>query len=812
MSNSRPDYMNPALSPAERAAALLPLLSIREKLAQLTGFLPVSADDAKSIAERFPHGLGQVSSLQMRGLKTAEEAAGMQRAIQAAVMDASPHRIPAIFHMEGLCGAFVQDTTSLPSGLGRASGWDPELEEKLAEIVGRQERAIGVTNTLAPVLDISRDSRMGRQGETYGEDPTLAAALGAAYTRGVQRGEPGGLRTDAVAKHFLGFHAGAAGIHGADTQISPRELREVYAKPFQAAIAESGLRGVMPCYCSLNGVPVSANGEIMNDLLRGELGFDGVVVSDYSAISNIHAVQHVAETPTDAGLMALSGGLDVELPSPQCYTEDMALRFERGEADMAILDRAALRVLTAKFRMGLFEHPFALTGAELRSRLQNRDDEALTLRSARESLVLLKNDGALPIRQEVKRIAVSGAQAKPARVFFGGYTHLSMAEGLLAAAASMAGVDLPEGVTLPELKLPRDLSPLPGSQVQNDFAPEFDALMQQQKPGIHSLYEELKCRLPGVSVEWARGFNHAGDDESGFAEALELAGAADLIVVTLGGKHGTSSIASMGEGVDAVDIGLPAGQERFLEALEGLGKPVVGVHFNGRPISSDVASRVCSAILEAWNPAEKGAEAIVDALLGQYNPSGKLPVSVAWRAGQIPVYYNHPFGSSWHQGESIGFANYVDCPHTPRYPFGFGLSYTTFAYENLRLDAEEVGSDGTLTVSVEIANTGDRDGEEIAQLYLSDEFASVTRPNQELAGFRRVSLKAGERKTLRFRIDMRQLAFLGRDMRWRVEAGRVEVRVGGSSDDIRCRSGFRIADTRVIDRRDRRFWAESEVI
>ena len=234
-------------------------------------------------------------------------------------------------------------------------------------------------------------------------------------------------------------------------------------------------------------------------------------------------------------------------------------------------------------------------------------------------------------------------------------------------------------------------------------------------------------------------------------------------------------------------------------------------HFNGRPVSSDVADRVCDALLEAWNPAEKGAEAIVDALLGTYNPSGRLPVSVAWTAGQIPVYYNHPYGSAWHQGESIGFPNYVDCPHTPRYPFGHGLSYTEFAYENLRLSAEEVPADGKLAVAVDIANTGARDGEEIVQLYVRDRFASVTRPNLELAGFARVRLRAGERKAVRFTLDMSQLAFLDRAMAWRVEAGDVDVLVGRSSADLRCEGSFRIAGTRTLEGRDREFWAQEEI-
>ena len=285
----------------------------------------------------------------------------------------SPHQIPAIFHMEGLCGAFLQDSTSFPSGIARGAGWDPELEAEIARTVSRQEAACGITQIFAPVLDVTRDPRMGRQGESYGEDPTLAASLGAAYTRGIQNTETTGRRPESVAKHFLAFQNSQGGIHGTHSDTPPRLLREIYAKPFQAAIRE-GLKGIMPCYDSLNGEPVSASRELLTGLLRKEMGFDGLCVSDYGAVGNAHSVQHIGESFAAAGYRCMEAGMDMELPSTTGWNEELKAMFQSGEADIAVLDRAVLRVLEAKFRMGLFEHPFALQGEELRAAFSNPRD------------------------------------------------------------------------------------------------------------------------------------------------------------------------------------------------------------------------------------------------------------------------------------------------------------------------------------------------------------------------------------------------------------------------------------------------------
>lgn len=801
-------YLDETKNPQDRAAALLAEMSLDEKMAQVNCVFPFGEmyEDMEKISEDTPFGIGEVSTLEMRRIETLEEAAKWQRKVQQIVMDNSPHHIPAIFHMEGLCGAFIQDTTSFPAGIGRGSGFDPELEERIAEIVSRQEAACGITHVLAPVLDISRDSRMGRQGETYGEDPVLASAMGAAYTRGIQKGKTAGRKTESVAKHFLAFHNSQGGIHGTHSDTPTRLLQEVYGKPFQAAIAQSGLKGIMPSYNSINGEPMSASYTLLKTLLRDEMGFEGLCVSDYGAISGVHHVQHVGESEAEAGLLCMEAGMDIELPGTTGYGEELKRKFESGEADMALLDRAVLRVLTAKFRMGLFEHPYALEGEELKAAVCREEDREISLQSAKESLVLLKNNGVLPLKRDKKKIALIGPHADCARKFFGGYTHLCMMESTYAVANSIAGVSGAVQADTDRIKT------IPGTNIQSDETEEFDAILHRQKPECKSLLEEMRGRMPETEIMYAYGYPIAGADESHFAEALQAVKEADVVILTLGGKHGTCSMASMGEGVDASNINLPPCQDAFIRKASEFGKPLIGVHFDGRPISSDAADECLDAILEAWSPAETGAEAVVSVLFGEYNPGGKLPVSVAYHAGQIPIYYNHPNGSAWHQGESIGFVNYVDLPHTPRYCFGHGLSYTTFAYSDLKISKEEIDAQGNVRMEVTVCNTGQCEGDEVVQLYLIDRYASMTRPVKELAGFKRISLKPGEKKTVVFDVSASQMAFLDKDMRWKIEKGTIGVEIGSSSEDIRLTGEYIVKNDGWIEGRNRAFYAKAQCI
>ena len=800
-------YLDCNQTPQKRAAALLAELSLDEKMAQVNCIFPFGEnfEDMEKIAEGTPFGIGEVSTLEMRRIETLEEAAQWQRSVQKIVMDNSPHHIPAIFHMEGLCGAFIQDATSFPAGIGRGSGFDPELEEKIAEIVSRQEAACGITHVLAPVLDISRDSRMGRQGETYGEDPALASAMEAAYTRGIQKGENAGRKAESVAKHFLAFHNSQGGIHGTHSDTPVRLLQEIYGKPFQAAIAESGLKGIMPSYNSINGEPVSASHTLLKTLLQDEMGFEGICISDYGAVSNVHHVQHVGESEADAGLLCMEAGMDIEMPSTTGYGEELKRKFESGEIDMELLDKAVLRVLTAKFRMGLFENPYALAGEELKEAVCQETDREISLQSAKESLVLLKNNGVLPLKADRKKIALIGPHADCARKFFGGYTHMCMMESTYAIANSIAGVS---GVVQADAD---KIKTIPGTNIQSDETEEFDAILHRQKPECRSLLEEMRSRMPETEIRYAYGYPIAGADESRFEEALLAVKEADVVILTIGGKHGTCSMASMGEGVDACNINLPPCQEAFIRKAAEFGKPLIGVHFDGRPVSSDTADTCLDALLEAWSPAETGAEAVVSALLGEYNPGGKLPVSVAYHAGQIPVYYNHPNGSAWHQGESIGFVNYVDMPHTPRYYFGHGLSYTTFAYSDLMISEKEIDAQGSVRIEAAVCNTGEYEGDEVVQLYLTDRYASMTRPVKELAGFKRISLKPGERKAVVFEVLASQMAFLDKNMRWKVEKGSIGVEIGSSSEDIRLTGEYTVKNDGWIEGRDRAFYAKTAV-
>jgi beta-glucosidase len=798
--------MDQTVCPEERAALLLRELSLDEKMAQINGIFPFDGIqyDYEELSRQTRWGIGTVSTLEMRRIETLEGAAAWQRTVQKIIMENSPHHIPAIFHMEGLCGAFIQEATSFPAGIGRGAGWNPSLEERIGAIVSHQEASCGITHVLAPVLDISRDARMGRQGETYGEDPTLAAALGAAYTKGVQNTVTAGRKPDSVAKHFLAFHNSQGGIHGTHSDTPPRLMREIYGKPFQASI-QSGLQGVMPCYCSIDGEPLSASKTMLTTLLRQEMGFEGLCMSDYGAVGNTHSVHHIGESYGEAGARCLEAGMDMELPSCTGYGAELRQMLVQGEVDVALLDRAVLRVLTAKFRMGLFEHPYALEGETLKKTFCGTDDYAVTLQSAKESLVLLKNKGVLPLSGSVKKIALIGPHADSPRKFFGGYTHMCMMESTYAVANSIAGVN-------GSIKAPGVCRTVPGTQIQMDEGPEFDAILRRQKPNCPSLLTELRRRLPNTEIQYAYGYHIAGADTTGFGEALQKAAEADVVILTLGGKHGTCSMASMGEGVDAANINLPACQDAFLAEVAKLRKPLIGIHFDGRPISSDMADRHLDAILEAWSPAEAGAEAVVRALLGEDDPGGKLPVSVAYHAGQIPIYYNHPYGSAWHQGESIGFVNYVDLPHTPRYPFGFGLSYTEFQYHDFKVSTSELAPNQSVQILLAVTNTGKYGGDEVVQLYFSDCNASMTRPVQELAGFQRIHLDVGETKRVCFTLNMAQTAFLDRDMRWKVEKGTFELRVGSSSEDIRFAEKISVTEDAWVQGKNRPMYAKAEVL
>lgn len=799
-------YRNTACTPAERAADLMSRMTLEQKIGQLQCIM------GGDVKKEYPDGVGQASML-LRGA-CKEEIAQIAEALQKEIMAQTPFGIPAILHIETLSGGIFSGATSYPTAIAQASTWQPELLEKMANTAHRQMRTLGLRQGFAPVLDISRDPRWGRQGETYGEDPTLASAMGVHFVRGLQ----GDGDVIATTKHFLGYGCPQGGLNACTQDIPPRRLREVYAKPFQAAITEAGLKSVMNSYGSIDGEPVVASKKILTDLLRGEMAFKGFVISDYMSVMHPNRRYKTADEMTDGGIQALMAGLDNEAPKPEGFaTAGLVERVKSGKLDPAYIDQACRRILEAKFAIGLFENPFPRT-EDIERYFDVEEYEADSLKMAEKSLILLKNDGILPLSKKVKKIALIGPHMDGVRPMFGCYTWGGMLEMLInmrsgSEDSGMAGIG--EENTADAATDFDNLSGAMGGRGANNYPdskvnrenPALDDMLRQQFPGIRSLLEQLREDYPDAEITFAHGYDYIGSEKSGFEEAYAVAEAADIAIVSVGGKYGWGASTTMGEGADAVNINLPGVQEEFLKGLARLKKPYIALHFDGRPASSDELDRSAAAILECWSPGKHGAKAIVNTLFGDNNPAGRLPVTASRCAAQTPIYYGHEKGTSYHHGMDLGWEGYVDETYLPRYFFGYGLSYTSFEYSDLtiRIDGDRV------LVCVDVKNTGERDGDEVVQMYVSDRVASMIRPVMELAGFRRVNIRAGEKKRVCFACKLSQFAFLDANMEWKVEAGDMDVLVGGSSEDIRVKGSFRIENDFFVHGAERGFYAESHV-
>ncbi|MFC6260675.1 glycoside hydrolase family 3 N-terminal domain-containing protein [Levilactobacillus fujinensis] len=798
-------YQDTSLSPEERAENLMSQMSLEEKLGQIECFsrAHLVGKDPKKL---YPQGFGQVSNLLATALPDEVSVAEMVNTDQKLAMSLSEHHIPALFHIEALCGVLIAKAKSFPAGIGQASTWNPQLQHQLGLQIGEQAHAVGMRQVAAPVLDITRDPRFGRLGESYGEDPTLASAMGTAFVKGLQHDGDLTKGVLATSKHFLGFQHGEGGIHSARTPIVPRELREVYAKPFQAAITDGGLGSVMNSYGEIDGDPVISSRKILTDLLRKEMKFDGYVVSDYMSMERLKDVFHTASDYTVAGVQSLEAGMDAELPVIHCYDHKLIDLIKNGQLNQKYLDRAVFDTLVVKFKLGLFEHPFALPVESLKKVYQSATTTNSS-QAAQESLILLKNDGILPLKPQKKTIAVIGCHADSVRSYFGGYTYMAMKESTVGVKVTMAGIDVDDDS--PVNSDATKSKTYSGSIVHRQNR-EVEALTRDCYPQSKSLVDELKGDCPDTKITYAYGYPYAGNDQSGFEEALNIARQADTVILTLGGKYGWNMASTTGEGIDAMSINLPECQEEFLTKVAELNKPMIGIHFDGRPISSDAADKYLNAIIEAWAPGEFGGPAIVDTLLGKKNPSGKLPVTVARTSGQLPVYYNHDNGSGIDAGPSMAFNSYVDGTRTPRYPFGFGLSYTNFNLGNLQVVGQEVSPDQSIELQADVTNTGSVPGDEVVQLYYRDQVASVVRPVKQLAGFQKVSLAAGEKTTVKFVIQPSLMSFLDSDMNWKIEAGKFELMLGTSSTDLPLSTTVTVSKDKLIDGTKRQFVATSE--
>jgi beta-glucosidase len=650
-----------------------------------------------------------------------------------------------------------------PQAIGVASTWDPALNQRLAAEVGAQMRATGAHQGLSPVLDVCRDPRWGRTEETYGEDPHLVASMGIAFVRGLQ-GPDLGQGAVATAKHFAGHGASEGGLNWAPPHISPRELREVHLHPFEAVVRVAGLKSIMSAYHELDGIPCAANAALLTDVLRRQWGFTGAVVSDYFSIRHLAEHHHVAAGKEEAAAGALGAGLDVELPATDCYGEPLRDAVSSGLARLDDVERAAAAVLRTKLELGLFERPLvdvAGVGPVTRSRTQLE----LARDVAVKSLVLLKNDGVLPLAPSAGSIAVIGPNADEGRHLLGDYSYAAHVEARLDLLASQSSG--------------RD----PGAD-QRPASPAAEVVA-----GIETVYGALNQRLAGRRVAYARGCAVNSDDRSGFEAACELAAGSDVAIMVMGDRSGLSGDCTSGESRDVSSLRLRGVQEELVAAVAATGTPVVLILVSGRPSGSEDIHALAGAVLMAWLPGEQGGEAIADVVSGAACPSGKLPITFPRHAGQIPIYHGHKATG----GRSHWKGDYVDSPVSPLYPFGFGLSYTTFELEPRPLATTSVGAGDEIVAEVEVRNTGDRAGDEVVQLYVRDPVASVTRPVLELKSFARVPLEPSEARIVRFSVPVAQLGFYGAALTYVVEPGELELLVGTSADALQPVGTVRVA-------------------
>ncbi|MDR0640872.1 MAG: glycoside hydrolase family 3 C-terminal domain-containing protein [Treponema sp.] len=805
-------YKDAQVPAAERAGDLLSRMTLEQKIAQLQCMIAAGDDPAKTLGA-FTDGIGEVATF--CSLNSWEQVLEFNRKIVDIILK-NPLGIPPIIHVEALTGVNSPGSTIFPSAIALGATFSPDTVLEMARIIRGQMVSVGYRQALSPVMDVARDPRWGRVGETYGEDPALNAAMSVAFTRGLQ-GED--LKDGAVVtgKHFLGYGFSDGGLNMASNPITRRELREVYAKPFQAAITEAHLQSVMNSYGTIDNDMIIQSREILSGLLRDEMGFEGVLVSDYMSIDRL--INHrLAGSLRDAGVKALKAGLDVECPVPQAYTAHLAAAVRAGEVDEALVDRSVRRVLETKFKLGLFENPYPFA-ALAQDAYENPAYRAHSLKAARESIVLLKNDGLLPLPKDLKTIAVLGPHANSLRLLFGCYTFPASIEMALGRAmGDMAGMG--DGVSNSMAGVfgpPKDdgfvqSEPMPGCEVLRehpDVTKAIQALYAEKTPTILAA---LKAKCPNTRIIYAEGCEVAGKDRSKFAEALEAARQADVVIMTLGGKYGWGLNCTVGEGIDCDDIGLGGVQEDFAREITALGKPTVLVHMDARPLSFPWAQEHINAILENWYPGITGGEALADVLFGDYNPAGRMPITAPRNPGQIPVYQGQKPGNSYYARKTRGvLSRYAEGVTEPLYYFGEGQSYTQFDYRDLTV-SEKVTTGGLVEITCTVQNTGKRDGEEVVQLYVSDEQASMLRPYKEFAGAKRFALKAGESRRLRFTLRPSQFAFLNQDMKWVVEEGDMTVYIGASSADIRLTGVFHIENSAEIEGSRRGFYARAELL
>ncbi len=739
-----------------RVADLLGRMTLEEKVGQMIAIWARKAEVIDDLAfnpakasAAYPHGIGHVTRpSDKRGVpgitgasggtaarwRTPRQTVEFINAMQRWALNDTRLGIPVLFHEESLHGYMATDATMFPQAIGLAGAFDRDLMRRVQSVIARETRARGVPYVLSPVVDIVRDPRWGRIEETFGECPYLVAELGVAAVEGLQG--PGKFdrladgKVYATLKHMTGHGQPESGVNVGPAQLSQRELREYFFPPFREIVKRTSIASVMPSYNEIDGVPSHANTWLIGDVLRGEWGFDGLISSDYGAVNELESIHHVAADLAETARLALAAGVDSELPDGMAF-RTLVDQVRAGKVEVSAIDRAVARMLTLKFRAGLFENPYG--DAALAERITgNTEARALALEAARKSLCLLTNDGTLPLAEDkVGKLAVIGPNHAIARL--GGYS----------------------SVPKQTVSLIQGLRALVGDKVE---------LLTAQ--GVFITRSEDRSESNVQLADSAR-------NRELIAQAVEVAKGADAIILAIGDTEQTSreGFAKNHLG-DRTSVDIVGEQNELVAALAALGKPLVIAAINGRPPSWPMVVARANAMLECWYPGQEGGTAMAEALFGRINPGAKLPVTVIRDAGQIPFVYNH---------KPSARRGYLFADKSPLFPFGHGLSYTSFAISAPKLSMTHMQRDGSVSVSVEVRNTGTRAGDEVVQLYISRRTASVTQPVLQLKGFERVTLQPGEARMVRFDLSAETFALWDANMREIVEAGEIDIRVGNSS-------------------------------
>jgi beta-glucosidase len=759
-------YRDPAQPVAARVADLLARMTLEEKIAQMhAAWLLLDPDgrhavrtstfaggsDPDAVKRRLRHGLGQITRpLGSHAVDPVDGVKALNR-LQKFMLEETRLGIPVMSHEECLTGIMARGGTLFPSPLSFGATWNPDLVEEVGKAIGAEARAIGCHQGLAPVLDVARDARWGRTEETFGEDPYLVGVLATRYVRGLQ-----GPKRDLLAtlKHYAGHSFSEGGRNHAPVNLGWRELNDTFLLPFEMAVKLADAGSVMPAYHDIDGEPCHASRHLLTEVLREDWGFDGLVVADYIGVTLLHKHHGVARDAAEAAALAFNAGLDIELPADDC-APSLTTALERGQIDMATIDAIVTRVLTEKIRIGLFEKPYADESAVI---LRTPEAIATARTVAEQSVVLLDNSGILPL-QGTPKVAVIGPTADDPLALLGDYAfpvHLILGHGQEDVATT---------VVTPRRGLEKALG------ADNVRFAQGGWILDERTAGAPVFPGDV---ADSAQVDQTSRLSTRLD---AIPDAVEAARAADVAIVCVGDLSGIFQTGTVGEGSDVDTLALPGVQQALLEAVVATGTPTIVVLTSGRPYTLGGLETKVAAQVMAFFPGEQGGTALADVLTGRVEPSGRLTLSVPKSAGAAPYFYNHKFKSS---GTPIALH------FGSRYPFGHGLAYTSFAFEDMTLAADTVdAADGTIVASALIRNVGDRAGVAVPQLYIRDRLASVVRPVKELKGFARVPLAPGEARRVSFAVPVDMLAFTGADGRRRVEPGEHELMLGASSADIR---------------------------